>query len=271
LFRLTFLAPATSEEIASVIRSLKDKKSIRLEDVDSKFLKFNTNLIAPILENIFNSCAKTGEFPDCLKIAEVISVFRKGDTMKATNYRYISILSQFDKIFEKLLCSRIYNYLEKHNLLSKKQFGFKQNSSTTYAVTSSYENLLKCADRREYSCFIFLDLSKAFDTVDHSILIRKLRNNFGIRSTTLNLIGNYLSNLKQYMKTNCFKSNLAEVTFGVLQGSSLGPLLFLLYINDIPQTTNFNTTLYADDTYLMLSDTHLDQLEKRLNLELEKN
>jgi len=94
------------------------------------------------------------------------------------------------------------------------------------------------------------------------MLLRKLRNNFGIRGTTLNLIGSYLSNRKQYTKINCCKSNLAEVTCGVPQGSSLGPLLFLLYINDISKSTNFNTTLYADDTYLMLSDTNLDQLEK---------
>jgi len=106
------------------------------------------NLIAPILSNIFNIYAKTGEFLDCLKITEVIPVFKKGDALKATNYRPISILSQFDKIFEKLLCSRIYNHLKEHNLLSKKQFGFRQNSSTTYAVTSIYENLLRCADRR---------------------------------------------------------------------------------------------------------------------------
>jgi len=113
-------------------------------------------------------------------------------------------------------------------------------------------------------------LSKAFDTVDHSILLRKLRNIFGIRGTSLNLIGSYLSTHKQYTKINCCKSNLAKVICRVPQGSSLGPLLFLLYINDIPQKTNFTTTLYADDTYLMLSDTNLDQLEKRVNLELEK-
>jgi len=106
--------------------------------------------------------------------------------------------------------------------------------------------------------------------VDHSNLLRKFGNSFGIRGTILNLIGSYLSNRKQYTKTICCKSNLAEVTCGVPKGSSLGPLLFLLNINDIPQTTNSNTTLYTDDTYLMLSDTNLDQLEKRVNLKLEK-
>lgn len=265
-----FLTPVTPEEIESIIRSLKDKKAVRMEDVDTKFIKISTVLIAPILSTLFNICAKLGEFPDCLKIAEVIPIFKKGDVCKATNYRPISLLSQFDKIFEKLLCSRLYNYLEKRDLLSKSQFGFRQNSSTMFAVTSIYENLLKCADRKEFSCSVFLDLSKAFDTVDHSILLHKLKNNFGIRGTPLNLISSYLSNRQQYTKTNGCKSKLTKVTCGVPQGSSLGPLLFLLYINDVPLTTNFNTTLYADDTYLMLSDTNLDKLEKRVNTELEK-
>ena len=189
--------------------------------------------------------------------------------MYVSNYRPISLLSQFDKIFEKIIYNRIIDFIEKYNLLSDYQFGFRQNSSTIHAVTYIYDNLIKNVDKGLYSCCILLDLSKAFDTVDHHILLCKLKNYFGIRGKSLNLIKSYLTNRRQYTKISNNFSDELETNCGVPQGSCLGPLLFLLYINDLPLASQMNTTLYADDTYLMMSDLNLTSLQNRINIELK--
>lgn len=197
-------------------------------------------------------------------------IFKKGDRKSATNYRPISLLSTFNKIFEKLLYTRLNSYLEKFNLLYDKQFGFRQNYSTAMAITCIHDNLLENIDKNLYSCCLFLDLSKAFDSVDHSLLLKKLESQFGIRGVALKLLRDYLNNRFQYTKIGNKKSKKKEIVFGVPQGSSLGPLLFLMFINDLPQFSNFETVLFADDAYLMLSHKNLQHLEENVNNELVK-
>ena len=186
-----FFSPSTTKEVISIINTLKDKKAIRNCDIETSFIKIAKILIAKFLCKIFNSCLELGIFPDDLKIAEVIPVFKKGDPAEATNYRPISILSQFSKIFEKLLFIRIINYLEKYDLLSKDQYGFRKNSSTVHAITNIHNGLMTNIDKGLYNCCLFLDLSEAFDTVDHLILLRKLEYNFGIRSCALEVVKSY--------------------------------------------------------------------------------
>ena len=208
---------------------------------------------------MFNLSLTTGIYPDAMKVAEVIPIFKKGDRDKATNYRPISLLSQFNKIFEKMLHSRIYSFVTK----------FMTNFSTNLAACSVYDEIVNEIDQNLYNCGIFLDLSKAFDTVNHNILVNKLENYFGFRGRALELIKSYLTNRFQYTKIGNSKSKLLPIECGVPQGSSLGPLLFTLYINDLPLATKFSATLYADDTYLALSDKNLTQLKTRMNDQLQ--
>ena len=205
-----------------------------------------------------------------MKIAEVVPVFKKGDSNLLTNYRPISILSQTSKIFEKLISNRINDYLEKYHLISDKQFGFRQNSSTFHAISNIYERLTQISDKGMYSCCIFLDLTKAFDTVNHDVLLYKIKSFYGFRGLAFKLMQSYLSNRKHYTKLDNFKSDLSKVEYGVPQRSSLRPLLFLSYINDLPLASQFDTILFADDTFLALSDNNLSKLQSRVNIKLRK-
>ena len=269
-FNSIFLSPSTNAEVCLIIDRLKNKKAQRYTDVETKFIKYGKLIISPIISNLFNLCIETDVFPNCLKIAEVIPIYKKGDQNMPTNYRPISLLSQFDKIFEKMLFSRLFSYLDKNQLLNKNQFGFRPNSSTQFAISTIHDKLIKNIDNGLYTCCIFLDLSKAFDTVNHTILLWKLYHYFGIRGTALHLIESYLSNRYQYTNVQGHYSNKLKITTGVPQESCLGPLLFLLYINDLPLASEFDTTLYADDTALMISDRDLNSLKYKANNELKK-
>ena len=217
---------------------------------------------------MINKCISQGSFPNCLKIAQVIPIYKKGSKTNCSNYRPISLLSPLSKIFEKIISSRLYNYIEKKQLLSDCQFGFRPNYSTSLAISNICNNILLNKDKSFYTCSIFLDLSKAFDTVDHALLINKLKNCYGIRGTPLCLLNNYLSNRLQYTCINSTISSLESITCGVPQGSVLGPLLFSLYVNDMPLASSFKTTLFADDTLLMMTEYDLNKLQQQVNQNL---
>ena len=183
-----FLAPSTEMEVHGLINLIKSHKARRTNDIESRFIKLANPVIANFLSEMFNLSLTTGIYPDAMKVAEVIPIFKKCDHDKSTNYRPISLLSQFNKIFEKMLHSRIYSFVTKYNLLSEKQFGFRTNFSTNLAACSVYDEIVNEIDQNLYNCGIFLDLSKAFDTVNHNILVNKLENYFGFRGRALELI-----------------------------------------------------------------------------------
>ena len=259
----------TVEEITKLIRELKLNKAPGSDGVSSYIIKRTVNIIAPILVTLFNMCMDSGIFPDALKTASIIPLYKGGAKNEPTNYRPISLLPLFAKIFEKVIKHRITIFLDDNNLITDNQFGFRKFHSTELAVVDIQNTLLRNLDNNKLTCTIFLDLAKAFDSVDHAILIKKLER-YGIRGMPLQLLKSYLSNRQHLTKLNGIESNLKLLDIGVPQGSVLGPLLFLLFINDLPLVTNFNVKLFADDTFLSLEGDDFKHLQRKSNIELKK-
>jgi hypothetical protein len=211
----------------------------------------------------------TGIVPIQFKIARVVPVFKGGDSTSPDNYRPIALLSNFSKILEKIVAKRLMTFFEANNILSGAQFGFRAGHSTVHPMVLLHNYVAKALDNKEHAIGIFCDLKKAFDTVDHSILLRKL-SNLGVRGTELAWFRDYLFNRKQFVNINNSNSRLLEINIGVPQGSGLGPLLFLTYINDLPSCTGFLPFLFADDTNLLAQGQNIDDLVAFVNDELHK-
>lgn len=265
-------SPTNSFEIIKVAKSLKMKNSTDLWNISTKILKSSVTEISHNLSFIFNRCMEHGFFPTEMKMAKVVPIFKKGCPENRDNYRPISLLPVFSKIFEKLILTRLVNFFAENQILSKKQFGFQKNLSTQDAIASLIKKTLLGLDNKEKTVGIFCDLSKAFDCVDHSILLKKIEY-YGIRNKELQLIESYLQERTQITQVENSKSAPQNIHKGVPQGSILGPFLFLVYINDIPEclkSVNDEIILFADDTSLLFSDKNKDALAQRIKETIDR-
>ena len=243
-----FFTPVTEQEIIQIIGNLKNTNSKGFDDIPVNVLKFCRNELATVLSHINNLSLSSGVFPNVLKIAKVLPIFKNGDKKIVSNYRPISVLSVFSKIFEKIVYTRLFEYLDVNHILSNSQFGFRQKLSTSMALLELTDVISKCMDSNNFTVGVFLDLAKAFDTVDHGILFAKL-NHYGVRGISNNWFRSYLATRRQYVTINGVSSDFSNITCGVPQGSILGPLLFIVYINDLNTVSEIlRTIMFADDT-----------------------
>ena len=260
----------TINELKEAFFSLKTNKSPGYDDINFNVIRQCFGSLHKPLLHVFSQSLKTGVFPDELKIARVSPLFKKGDDSELGNYRPISVLPCFSKVLEKIMHNRLYKHLSENNLLYKKQFGFQQKHSTEHAIIQLIDQINKNFEKSQYTLGIFIDLTKAFDTVDHNILISKLEN-YGVRGVNLKWFKSYLNNRKQFISYNNSSTSYKNMTCGVPQGSILGPLLFLIYINDLREASNIlDPIMFADDTNLFYSHHQIKVLFETVNAELQK-
>jgi exonuclease III len=252
------LMETTEAGLIKIIGSMASKKSAGLDDISPYLLKKCIPFIVTPLLNLINASIRDGIFPSILKKSVVSPIYKKGSAHDANNYRPITLIPSFSKVLEKVVVNQLIVFLDKHNIINKSQFGFRKNHSTQDAIATITENIIDNLNHKINCNCVSLDLSKAFDCIQHNTLLDKLYK-YGIRGIPLQLIKSYLANRSQQVKVTYresneikeFLSSSLSINCGVPQGSVLGPLLFILYINDFPYLMQGKTIIFADDTSIL--------------------
>ena len=258
-----------TEHVTSLLRTMDTNKAAGLDNIPCNLLKIAAEIVSPSLTYIFNLSLETGIFPQDWKIAKVSPIFKKGDKTDIDNYRPISVISIIAKIFEKIIHNQFNNYLSKNKLLNKYQSGFRSLHSTMTALLETTNNWSVNIDKGLLNGVIFIDLKKAFDTIDHNIILKKLAC-YGADHSVLKWFTSYLTNRGQKCYVNGHLSNIQSISYGVPQGSIIGPLLFLLYINDLPNCLSEGSPrMFADDTNISQHAETTQNLEAVMNTELQ--
>ncbi len=260
----------TTKDVADAINKLSSSKACSHDGITAFMIKCAKTELLPILTYLFNRSLSLKVFPKLWKDAIVTPLFKSGRQDDVGNYRPISVLSTVGKLLERCVHDQCYQYLSTHNLLTTSQSGFRKAHSTTTCLADFLDNIYQEIDEGVACGAIYLDLSKAFDTVDHHILLLKLRY-LGFQHGVISWFRSNLSNRMQCTKVNGVLSDKAQMNSGVPQGSILGPLLFICYINDLPcHLTDSATFIYADDTAILVKGKSVDQIDNMLNSEFKK-
>ncbi len=266
-----FMNPVTPFEIQDVVKKSKPKTSKGFDNISMKTVQETIQNISIPLSHIFNLSFIKGIVPKQLKIAKIVPIHKSGPKNIFNNYRPISLLPAFSKILEKVVNNRLVTFLDKYNILYKHQYGFRKNHSTIHPIIHFLNHIADQNDQpsKNLTLSVFLDLSKAFDTLPHKTLLKKLEH-YGIRGTCNSWFESYLSNREQFLLLNSNKSSSEKMSCGVPQGSILGPILFILFINDMYKSTKLNLLSFADDTTVYASGRQIDELTEFTNNELDK-
>ncbi|PJE77993.1 hypothetical protein CI610_03077 [invertebrate metagenome] len=265
----SFELPVISQnDISDVLMNLKLGKASGSDEISHHMLKYTAKTVCRPLELLFNLSLSTGIYPDTWKFAKVIPLFKKGDRHSPSNYRPISLLSSVGKTFERVIFKYLHNYFLENSLFYQYQSGFMPGHSTVYQLIDLYHNICLDLEEKKHSCLVFCDISKAFDRVWHKGLLVKLKS-YGICGNFLSWIENYLTNRRQKVFINNCYSDFGLIHAGVPQGSILGPLFFLIFINDISEILQSTARLFADDTSLKVSSSSCLEIQTVLNRDLD--
>lgn len=257
-------------EVMKYMLGLKDRRTPGVDKLKSETIKQISRFICKPLTYIFNKSIETGTFPVQFKQTIIVPIYKSGDRMCLQNYRPISLITNFAKIFEKILCQRLTSFFNKTDVLSSEQYGFREDRSTNDAILDLTTNIYKALDAKNPSLAVFVDLSKAFDTVSHNQLLHMLER-LGVRGVSHKLLASYLSQRSQYVRIGNSASRSSEIQYGVPQGTVLGPLLFNVYIHDMFHLdTKAKITTYADDTALFFTSDNWQSLKDIVQAELLK-
>lgn len=265
-----FLYPTDADEVLSTIGELKSNKSPGIDKIGTSELKTVADLISLPLAHIVNRCFEDGIFPDIFKIGIIKPVHKSGNKLQLENYRPISLISNIGKVIEKIIKKRLTKFLNKNKILSEKQYGFRDGKSTDDAIYELTSLIYKAMDASKPALSIFVDLSRAFDTVCHHKLLEKLEN-IGMRGRAYDLISSYLSDRKQMVEVEGAVSDVLPVTYGVPQGTVLGPMLFTIYINDLLTLDTEGVVLsFADDTVIFYNAASWQELKTKSESDFRK-
>ena len=255
-------------DVCNALKHLKQSGTHDLDGLDTKILRLAAPVITNSLTYAFNLCIMKSTFPNAFKIAKVIPLYKSGDSSNPSNYRPISIVSVLAKPLEKHINKQLLLHLDKYNLLHPNQSGFRKKHSCQTALTSLVEQWLTNINNDEFNDVIFVDFKKAFDTIDHNLLLWKLAR-YGMSDCVMDLFRSYLSNRQQCVSVDARTSSLSTLMYGIPQGSVLGPILFSLYISDLPLCIKALCELFADDTSLHDHQTDLNTLHASLQNNLD--